>query len=114
MEELQEGLARALGSVLYMDQKLKKEIKSIIMKAANLWLEFGSQPYRIAITLDDLGLLELRDRIESATGGDTTFIIVPGLRRNGTHLGHHLDVETVIVDDRSISVPLGSPGRSEQ
>lgn len=71
---------------------------SIVMKAVNMWLEFGMQRCRILVVMQGPKLRSIGEKIRTAHGETLELIVRPELKRFGNSKGQDVHIEETVED----------------
>jgi hypothetical protein len=93
IDALKKEFTSTLDEVANLDESSVQAMERITMKAANMWLEFGMQRYRILVVLQRSNLKSVEERIQRAQEDTLELVVVPELKRFGNAEGQNLHIE---------------------
>jgi hypothetical protein len=97
----------ALVSEYTEEDSIQPQLKKVISKAYNLWLEFCVQRCRIMVVLPSNTVSDIEERVELAKAHSLELTLKPILQRHGNGLGNDLDEMTIVAGCSGESATIG-------
>jgi len=106
-----ETMESTLGDIVDLDDELRGGIGKLVRAAAQLWLDFGMQRYRIVFVMQGSNLESMEDRVRRANEGTLELVVTPMLKRCGNSDGIQFNVDEIIGAGNAETVKISTMGR---
>jgi hypothetical protein len=96
LSNLKKELIETLGRFSKPDNRVAQAVDEISKQAASMWLDIGTQRYRIRVVMPESSLMSPVDKVKKAQEEYLDLVVTPELRRYGNAKGQDLDKEETV------------------
>jgi uncharacterized protein YbaA (DUF1428 family) len=107
LDTIKNQLSEIMGRISDVDNATAQALEKIARKAAEIWLDFGTQRFRILVDISSSNFeLPQLERVKKAQEGSREFVVVPKLWRVGNSEGQDFDNKRVVPGCEGTTEPV--------